>query len=467
MTSYSNYNLIKIRNPELREILETIMDTTAGHDHDGTNSTLVAVEGTVADGAITNAKINASAAIAYSKLNLAGSILNADINASAAIAYSKLSLSNSILNADINSAAAIAWSKLATSTDINTSGQVVDLTISGETNGDVLRFDGTNWTAVDPTALPAGTASILAQSSTIEAGTYDITMATTSQTSGATTLTIPDFAGVNDTYVFATLAQTLNNKTFAQTGLSLRGGDTNACTLKVNETLTGAKTLNVKINDTDRTIDLSGNLTIGGAVSLSGAFSTVGDDAVILNTSAATELTLPTTGTLVTLAGTEELSNKTLVTPVIDDGDAGCTVTSANQTNASAVATIPDIGDAADTFCMIDTAQTLTSKTLTAPVITSPDLTQGVSNHDYSSGHVDWTLSAAEEKTKYLRCTNADAAANILGTGTDGKEFVVQNSSGEAITIKVSGQSGVQIANGKSAMVVGNGTDFVRVTADA
>lgn len=42
------------------------------------------------DGGITNAKVNASAAIAYSKLNLSGSIVNADINASAAIALSKI-----------------------------------------------------------------------------------------------------------------------------------------------------------------------------------------------------------------------------------------------------------------------------------------------------------------------------------------------------------------------------------------
>lgn len=64
-------------------------------------------------GDIVNADINASAAIAYSKLNLSGAILNADINASAAIAYSKLNLSGAILNADINASAAIAVSKLA------------------------------------------------------------------------------------------------------------------------------------------------------------------------------------------------------------------------------------------------------------------------------------------------------------------------------------------------------------------
>jgi hypothetical protein len=67
----------------------------------------------VASGGITDTEINASAAIAYSKLSLSGSIVNADVSASAAIAYSKLSLSGSIVNADIASGAAIAESKLS------------------------------------------------------------------------------------------------------------------------------------------------------------------------------------------------------------------------------------------------------------------------------------------------------------------------------------------------------------------
>jgi len=45
---------------------------------------------TIANSAITNAKVSASAAIDYSKLNLVGSIANADVSASAAISYSKL-----------------------------------------------------------------------------------------------------------------------------------------------------------------------------------------------------------------------------------------------------------------------------------------------------------------------------------------------------------------------------------------
>ena len=119
----------------------------------------------------------------------------------------------SLVDADIAVAAAIAWSKFAASTDINTSGQVVDLTITGEQNGDVLYFNGTNWVRLAATSLPAGTASIAAQTLTIEAGANDAVISTTSQTVGSPTLTIPDFADVDDEFVFKTLAQTLASKT--------------------------------------------------------------------------------------------------------------------------------------------------------------------------------------------------------------------------------------------------------------
>lgn len=76
---------------------------------------------------LVNANINAAAAIAYSKLNLAGGIVNNDVSSSAAIAYSKLSLGTSIVNADVATAAAIALSKLADPG----SGNVVTSTGSG------------------------------------------------------------------------------------------------------------------------------------------------------------------------------------------------------------------------------------------------------------------------------------------------------------------------------------------------
>lgn len=67
---------------------------------------------TIAAGAIVNADVNASAAIAYSKLALGNSIVNADIAAGAAIAKTKLAALD-IVDADVNASAAIAATKLA------------------------------------------------------------------------------------------------------------------------------------------------------------------------------------------------------------------------------------------------------------------------------------------------------------------------------------------------------------------
>lgn len=69
-------------------------------DQSGAGSTLE-----IKAGGISNSHINASAAIAYSKLSLSGSIVNADISSSAAIAYSKLSLTSSVKAGDVNSEA--------------------------------------------------------------------------------------------------------------------------------------------------------------------------------------------------------------------------------------------------------------------------------------------------------------------------------------------------------------------------
>lgn len=52
------------------------------------------------------------------------------------------------------------------------------------------------------------------------------------------------------------------NYKYRQTGLALRGGDANAVTLKLNETLTAARILNLITGDADRTITLSGNPTL-------------------------------------------------------------------------------------------------------------------------------------------------------------------------------------------------------------
>ena len=64
---------------------------------------------------------------------------------------------------------------------------------------------------------------------------------------------------------------------------------------------------------------LTGNAaTVTGFTPASGSLVLAGADALTLTTSADSNVTLPTTGTLATLAGTETLSAKTLAAPVID-----------------------------------------------------------------------------------------------------------------------------------------------------
>lgn len=93
---------------------------------------------------------------------------------------------------------------------------------------------------------------------------------------------------------------------------------------------------------------------------------------------------------------------------------------------------------------------------------------QAKATHSYGTGHVDWTLSKAENDAGLLSLTGtADAAVALIATPTDGKLFIVVNACGQAATIKASGETGVAVATGKTAIVRGNGTDFVRVTADA
>jgi hypothetical protein len=55
-----------------------------------------------------------------------------------------------------------------------------------------------------------------------------------------------------------------------QSGLVVKGATSNALTIKPNETFSASRTLNLKINDVDRTIDLSGNLTVSGTATISG-----------------------------------------------------------------------------------------------------------------------------------------------------------------------------------------------------
>jgi peptidyl-tRNA hydrolase len=119
------------------------------------------------------------------------------------------------------------------------------------------------------------------------------------------------------------------------------------------------------VNNSGKTITIGGNFTHTGAHTLG------------LTTTANTSVTLPTTGTLATLAGSETFTNKTLTsanltTPAI--GSAGYTVAGSSSGTTTIVATAAASGTltlpaATDTLVGKATTDTLTNKTLTSPTI--------------------------------------------------------------------------------------------------
>ena len=169
---------------------------------------------------------------------------------------------------------------------------------------------------------------------------------------------------------------------------------------------------------------------------------------------------------------TPSLASPVLTTPKIADGDAGLTITSANQTHASAIATIPDIGDAADEFVMKDTTQTLTGKTLTSPTLTdsilaNPAMVFEIGAHNYNAGTTDWTLSAAELLKMVHKPTNAGGGVNAIIPTTAGKPYVFINATGQALTVKTAAGTGVAITNGKTAIVMADGTNVIALAAQS
>lgn len=263
---------------------------------------------------------------------------------------------------------------------------VVDLTISNQVAGDILRFNGTNWVRiaagndgdvlrynaaassplyVDPATLPGGTASGLAQTTVIESGVNDTTISTTSQTVGNVTLTIPDFVNVDDTFAFLTLQQSLANKIlkddsvyFADTAdttkklefelvgattgmaMTIASSHTNNVTLTLpdaTDTLVGRATADTLTNKT-----LSDSTTLFGAVGaltkvlgydLSGATAGMKMTIASAHTGAVT-LTLPNaTDTLVGKATTDTFTNKTF-----DALGSGNVLSNVNGTNLDPIA---------------------------------------------------------------------------------------------------------------------------------
>ena len=162
--------------------------------------------------------------------------------------------------------------------------------------------------------------------------------------SGASVLTLP---AATDTLVGKATTDTLTNKTL--TSPIINGGTFNVSAFAIRDTsaafdvsiaatsspaLTAGRTLTLDMVNAARTIKLAGNIALAGNFTTSGAFG------VTLTATALTSVTLPTTGILATLGGTETLTNKTLTSPTITGATINSTVIGGTATAAGSFTTL-------------------------------------------------------------------------------------------------------------------------------
>lgn len=220
----------------------------------------------VANSAITSAKI------------ADGTITNADVNTSAAIAYSKLSLSNSIVAGDISSNA-ITTAKIASNAVDGTK-----IAIGSDAQGDILYYNGTDYTR-----LPKGTAG---QVLSMNAGATAPEWAAAGGGGGGTVLFTSTTSSVivnSPTFVDILTLNLEANTTYFLEGylLGVRVGATSGAS-DARFTYTGTAT-------TDFGIDINGGTMLAGTSFTSTSFdyeTTTGQTGQLFNSTPAPKYTL-------------------------------------------------------------------------------------------------------------------------------------------------------------------------------
>lgn len=178
-------------------------------------------------------------------------------------------------------------------------------------------------------------------------------------------------------------------------------------------------------------------------------------------------------------AGTSNFEAVT-VTPAVDDSygyrmnnSSGTRIYSVDSGgNAYISGTLSVTGVLSATSAAL-TTPTITSPTITSPTVTSPVVRYGYTSYPYTSGSGStYSVASTDASPGVYRITGGSGTTTFVmsytGTaaGNAGKIFYIINSSSNSVTFMQSGATGVTVATLKIVTVVGNGTDFERITAD-
>jgi hypothetical protein len=374
----------------------------------GTNITGTAA-GLTAGNVTTNANLTGDVTSVGNATSIAsGVIVNADVNASAAIAYSKLNLATSIVDADISAAAAIVDTKLATiSTALKVSNSATTATSANTASAIVARDASGNFTAGTITANLTGNVSGSSGSTTGNAAT-----ATALQTAraingvnfdGTAAITVAAAAG---TLTGATLASNVTASSLTSVGtlgsLTVTNPITGSVTGSSGSTTGNAATATALA--TGRTIAITGDIAY-----TSPSFDGTG------NVTAA--------GTLATVATPGSTGGSTVI-PIITINAKGLTT---SITTAAVIAPAGTLSGntlaAGVTASSLTSLGTIASLTATAGTIsTTPTASTDIANKLY----VDTVAQGLDAKASCVAATTADIT--LTGAQTiDGVSIVAGN----------------------------------------